>query len=223
MELKQNISKTERLITILSSSYLLYKSLSGKQKNPALAASSALLLLRGAAGYCPVYNKFEIDHTDQPTDVTVDSVITVNYPREEVYAFWRKLENLPRIMKHLERVKVIDEKHSEWQVKTRSGVEPLIWKAAINADVANEQISWSSMADSSVQNAGTVKFKDMGESETEISFKMSYKAPLGDIGAAVAKLLNPAIEKMIHQDFKNFKDYIESNDQKTIESETAKK
>jgi len=113
MELKQNISKTERLITILSSSYLLYKSLSGKQKNPALAASSALLLLRGAAGYCPVYNKFEIDHTDQPTDVTVDSVITVNYPREEVYAFWRKLENLPRIMKHLERVKVIDEKHSE--------------------------------------------------------------------------------------------------------------
>ncbi|MNY11722.1 Polyketide cyclase / dehydrase and lipid transport [compost metagenome] len=212
MNYKQNISKTERIVAILSSSYLLYKSLSGKKKDPALAVSSALLLLRGSIGFCPLYDRLGINHTNKPSDVLVESVITVNSPRQEVYAFWRKLENLPLIMKHLDRVEIIDEKHSEWHVKTPSGLDPLSWKAAINADVVNEQISWSSMADSEVQNAGTVKFKEVGENETEISLKMSYKAPLGAFGKTVGKLLNPALERMIQKDFKKFKDYVESEE-----------
>ncbi|WP_293924874.1 SRPBCC family protein [Sphingobacterium sp. UBA6320] len=212
MNYKQNISKTERIVTILSSSYLLYKSLSGKKKDPALAVSSALLLLRGSTAFCPLYERLGINHTNKPSDVLVESVITVNSPRQEVYAFWRKLENLPLIMKHLDRVEIIDEKHSEWHVKTPSGLDPLYWKAAINADVVNEQISWSSMADTEVQNAGTVKFKEVGENETEISLKMSYKAPLGAYGKTGGKLLNPALERMIQKDFKKFKDYVESEE-----------
>ncbi|MNO00752.1 hypothetical protein D3C81_2207040 [compost metagenome] len=68
------------------------------------------------------------------------------------------------------------------------------------------------MADSEVQNAGTVKFKEVGENETEISLKMSYKAPLGAFGKTVGKLLNPALERMIQKDFKKFKDYVESEE-----------
>ena len=212
MNYKQNISKTERIITILSSSYLLYTSLTGKKKDPALAVSSALLLLRGSTGYCPIYDRLAIDQANNPTDVFIESVITVDSPRHVVYVFWRKLENLPSIMKHLDRVDIIDEKHSEWHVKTPAGLDPLSWKATITADIINEQISWSSMADSKVQNAGTVKFKEAGENKTEISLKMSYKAPVGELGKAVAKFLNPGLERMIHKDFKNFKDYVESEE-----------
>src|SRR5690606_10986367 len=38
--------------------------------------------------------------------VHVAKAITLNRPLDEVYAFWRDLENLPRFMDHLESVRV---------------------------------------------------------------------------------------------------------------------
>ena len=36
------------------------------------------------------------------------------------------------------------------------------------------------------------------------------RAPAGELGSGVAKLLNPVFEKLIRQDVLNFKDYIET-------------
>ncbi|WP_432326764.1 SRPBCC family protein [Mucilaginibacter sp. P25] len=41
----------------------------------------------------------------------------MNKPRQKVYEFWRKLDNLPLFMKHLESVEVIDSKYSHWVLK----------------------------------------------------------------------------------------------------------
>src|SRR5690606_36557379 len=38
----------------------------------------------------------------------ITRAITINRPVEEVYAFWRDVQNLPRFMRHLESVRVID-------------------------------------------------------------------------------------------------------------------
>ncbi len=39
---------------------------------------------------------------------------------------------------------------------------------------------------------------------------ISYHPPAGEIGASLAKSLNPVFEKLIRQDVMNFKEYIET-------------
>src|SRR5579864_4599071 len=43
-----------------------------------------------------------------------DADITIAKPAEEIYSFWRNLENLPRFMRHLKGVTVTDGKRSHW-------------------------------------------------------------------------------------------------------------
>ena len=62
-----------------------------------------------------------------------------------------------------------------------------------------------------VNNAGKVSFKDaLGGEGTELEVIITYHAPAGELGAALAKKLNPVFEKMIRQDIMNFKEYIET-------------
>ena len=46
--------------------------------------------------------------------IRVDADITIAKSPEEVYSFWRNLENLPRFMRHLHRVTVTDGNRSHW-------------------------------------------------------------------------------------------------------------
>src|SRR5690606_24280111 len=61
-------------------------------------------------------SKLDVDESrrqarhDQPVAVS----LIVNAPPERVYEFWRKLDNLPRFMKHLESIEVQDERVSRW-------------------------------------------------------------------------------------------------------------
>lgn len=222
MQLKQNIGKTERLITLISGSYLLYKGLSGK-KSPTLAIAGGLLLLRGSTGYCPLYHELNIDHSGQVPDVIVKSYLTVNKPREEVYSFWRKLDNLPLFMKHLDSIEIVDEKHSDWKAKIPGGIGTVSWKAEITDDVINEQLSWSSLAGSTIENSGTVKFTDAGEFGTELHVEIAYRAPAGALGEGIGKLLNPIFEGMIREDIKNFRRYIETGELPTIKGQASGK
>jgi len=74
--------------------------------------------------------------------VHVSKNITIKNSPEEVYRFWRHLENLPRFMHHLEDVRVVDEARSHWVVNAPGGrVE---WDAEITEDVPSERLAWHS-------------------------------------------------------------------------------
>ena len=45
---------------------------------------------------------------------------------------------------------------------------------------------------------------------TELEVVISYHPPAGEIGAGIAKLLNPVFERIVREDVMNFKDYIET-------------
>ena len=49
--------------------------------------------------------------------IRVEKAITINRPAAEVYAFWRRLENLPLFLKHLHSVSTKDAAHSHWIIK----------------------------------------------------------------------------------------------------------
>jgi uncharacterized membrane protein len=218
----KNINTSERIASFLSGSYLLYNALSQK-KSKVKALAAGYLIFRGATGYCPIYHSLKIDKTRPVENIRVKSYITVNKGRQEVYAFWRKLDNLPLFMKHLESVTVLDADHALWKAKIPGNLGTLDWKSEIMEEVAGEYIAWKSMEGSQVENMGVVQFKDAGKFGTEVHIELSYHAPAGAIGEGIGKLLNPVLERMIKEDIKNFRKYFETGEVPTYEGQSTGK
>lgn len=208
-KLKTNVSALERILMVTSGGYLLYKGLSQEDKSMAKIGSGGAMLLRGLSGYCPVYDAVDHLKNDKASNVNIRVNSIINKPIDEVYNFWRDVENLPKFMNHLESVKPLTYTTSKWTAKGPAGVGKLSWKAEIIKDEKNRLISWNSLPDSSVKNAGKIVFRPSGKG-TEIIVTISYHAPLGIAGESAAKLLNPYFEKLVKDDIVNFKQYIES-------------
>jgi hypothetical protein len=147
----------------------------------------------------------------------------VNKPKDEVYAFWRKLENLPLFMKHLATVTEIDQKHSHWEAVIPGNIGKIKWNAEIVKEEPGYMIGWQSIQNATIQNAGKVVFNDaLGGQGTELDVVITYHPPAGEIGSGISKLLNPVFEKIIRQDVMNFKEYIETkHNSKTGTTNTA--
>lgn len=208
-----NVSNFERGLSIAIGAFLLYRGLKKLPKSPLTnlikASSGAGLLMRGVSGHCPVYNHFGIDG-NKTTSVNIRSTVIVNKPRHEVYAFWRKLENLPLFMRHLESVQELDEKRSHWEAKIPNNMISIKWDAEIVKDDRNSLLSWQSLPGSTIENAGKVEFRNaLGDRGTEVRIMITYRPPAGNIGTQVARLFNPLFEKMVKEDVTNFKQFIE--------------
>ena len=135
---------------------------------------------------------------DQPTGSTnavavladggVRQAVTINRSPEEVYAYWRELENLPDFMKHLERIEVIDDRLSHWVAKAPI-VGSVEWDAEIIEDRPGELIAWESRSGSQVWNSGEVEFRRASSDRgTEVHVRLEYSPPGGAFGAAIARI-----------------------------------
>lgn len=136
--------------------------------------------------------------------------MVINKPRSEVYSAWRNLSNLPIFMEHLVSVTEEDEVHSDWEMRIPGGLGTLRWKAEIVKERQDEMIAWQSIEGSEIRNAGKIGFRDaLGGEGTMVDVVLTYHAPLGKAGEKIAKLFNPVFKKMISQDVKNFKNFVE--------------
>ena len=152
--------------------------------------------------------------------VKVEKAITINASRHDLYQQWRKLENLPNIMSHLESVKVIDEKRSHWVAKAplRSKVE---WDAEIE-DKPGEVLSWKSVQPADIENRGSVSFKEApGGRGTEVLVQLAYKAPAGKLGQTVAKLTGEEPRMQLADDLHHLKQRIETGVTATTEGQSS--
>ncbi len=140
--------------------------------------------------------------------INVRTTLVVNKPRHEVYRFWRKLENLPSFMHHLANVREVDPLHSRWEAIIPANLGSIRWNAEIVKDEYGVLIGWHSIAGSAIENAGKVEFRDVEEG-TELRVTITYRPPAGDIGVVIARILNPAFARIVEQDIKQFKNYIE--------------
>jgi len=133
----------------------------------------------------------------------------VNLPPEEVYSFWRRFENLPRFMRHLDAVNDLGDGRSRWKAKGPAGME-VEWDATIVADVPNEIITWRSLEGSDVDNAGAVRFERApGGRGTIVKVNIEYNPIGGVIGAGVAKLFGEEPEQQLDDDLRRFKQVLE--------------
>ena len=135
--------------------------------------------------------------------------ITVRRPVEEVYRFWRNFENLPRFMRHLESVTVLDDKRSRWVAKAPAG-KHIEWEAVITNETANEFISWRSTEDAKVYHEGTVRFVPApGGRGTEVRVALRYEPPFGVIGSKIAMLWREEPGQQVQDDLRRFKQVME--------------
>lgn len=141
----------------------------------------------------------------------VSRSITVNRPIEDVYAFWRDLENLPRCSIHLQSV-TVDGKRSHWVAKAPAG-RTVEWDSEIVEEVPNEILAWRSLPGSEVQNAGSVRFrKAPGDRGTEVRVELRYDAPAGQAGATVAKLFGEEPDPQLRDDLRRIKQVLETGE-----------
>lgn len=181
-----------------------------------LALSGGYLLYRGLSGNCRL-NSLINRNTAEPGQatkaLTVTDTVIVNKPKEEVYNYWRKLENLPRFMHHLETVEQLDARRSHWKAKVPGGLVSIAWDAEIVQEEANQRIAWRSVAGADVDNSGEVVFTDAPNNQgTQVKSTIIYRPPAGALGLAVSKLFNPAFEKMVKEDLLRFKSVLEASD-----------
>ncbi|HXE56657.1 MAG TPA: SRPBCC family protein, partial [Gemmatimonadales bacterium] len=138
--------------------------------------------------------------------------ITIGRPAEEVYRFWRDLENLPRFMSHLDSVRVLDQRRSHWVARAPAG-RTVEWDAEIVEDRAGELIAWRSLEGADVPNSGSVRFTPApGGRGTEVRVQLQYQPPGGAVGAAVAKLFGEEPGQQVASDLRRLKQVIETGE-----------
>jgi len=220
-----NVGKGERIASVVGGALLAFYGLKkGDKAGTAMALSGGALLLRGASGYCPVNAATGRDTSGAQQDVSIEITrsLTINRPRQEVYQFWRQLENLPKFMQHLSEVRPLGPKRSHWIAKMPKGVGTVEWEADIIVEEENALLAWRSLPESDIDNAGEVRFFDAPAGRgTVVQAAIAYRPPAGDLGGGLAKLLNPAFKQVVKEDLRRFKRLMETGEIPTIEGQPS--
>jgi len=183
------------------------------------------MIYRGATGHCVLYQMMEINRSlEGNKGIQVQRAVTINLPREQLYRIWRNFENLPRFMKHLQRVDVdeaTDGKHSHWVAKAPFGRE-IQWDAEITEDRKNEYIAWRSLPGAIVGSTGTVRFVDAPNTlGTIVHVLMQYNPPGGSLGAVIARLFGEEPGQQLRSDLRNFKMMMETGEIASVEGQPS--
>lgn len=190
-----------------------------------MGLEAGYMIYRGATGHCVFYQMLEINRADDgPQGIQVQRSITVNKPRNELFRIWRNFENLPRFMKHLQRVDVDESsggKRSHWVAKAPLGRE-IEWDSEIIAEQENEHLAWKSLPDSVVESIGSVQFSDAPNGRgTIVNVAMQYRPPAGSLGAAFAKLFGEEPGQQIREDLYHFKQMMETGEVASVEGQSS--
>jgi uncharacterized membrane protein len=181
----------------------------------ALAVAAAPLAYRGVVGKWPFENGYADDTRSALSGsrgIHVRESIRLERPVNEVYAFWRHLENLPHVLTHLEHVEELGDGRSHWVARGPAGLG-VEWNAEIINEVENRVIAWRSLPESDVVTAGSVTFKSIrGGGATALSVDLQYSPPAGRAGAFLATIFGREPHQTIREDLRRLKQVLEAGE-----------
>jgi uncharacterized membrane protein len=151
-------------------------------------------------------------HASGARNRSVRAAVTVRRPTEDVYRFWRDLENLPSFMHHLQSVTTGADGRSHWVASAPVG-RPVQWDAQITEDRPGERIAWQSLPGSAIQNGGSVEFTPASNGDgTEVRVRIGYQMPGGALGKAAATLFGESPDQQVNDDLRRFKQILETGE-----------
>ncbi|HUG93503.1 MAG TPA: SRPBCC family protein [Planctomycetaceae bacterium] len=220
----QNVADAERWISMLAGGGLVAFGLARARLGGILSAlAGAALLERGLTGHCRLYEALghntAVEHHDFGVRARqgrkVVRSVHIHHDRHELYDFWRRLENLPRVMRHLVSVTPTSETGSHWVARGPLNKE-LAWDAEIINDRPGEIIAWQSRPGSDVDTAGSVRFDVPASGEgTVLTVTLKYDPPGGKAIAQLAHLLGQGLEQELDEVLRTFKQVMETGDRPT--------
>jgi uncharacterized membrane protein len=210
-----NVSNWERAVSGIGGGLLALTGLNrGGLMGLGMMGVGAALVVRGVTGNCNVYRSLGIDtagdHTESFKGVKFEACVTINKPRDEVYARYRDFSRHPEFSGTISSVIQEPGGCSHWTAQGPMGTK-LEWDAEIITDRRNELCSWQSTANSDLRNAGSVRFDDApGGRGTEMHLTMSFEPPLGAVGRSVGRALHALPAEWAQQELTRFKRWLET-------------
>jgi uncharacterized membrane protein len=182
----------------------------------AAALAGAPFVYRGATGRWPVPHAVAQKASEAMTSPPLETAVTIDRPRAELYGYWRRLENLPRFMKSLEQVVDLGDGRSRWVGRSALG-----FKAEWDAEIVDERegrlLSWRSLPGSQVHHAGTVFFDDSPNGRgvvVRVSMELG-----GGVGQVVGKAFGGVAQQQVTEDLKRFKELMETGEIATTDGQ----
>jgi uncharacterized membrane protein len=216
---RSSTTDLERWLTLAASAAVMAYGVSRRSAAGTCLAISALpLAYRGATGEWPrLPNRYRSsDDTrialsgDRGTHVRES--VQVRKPVEEVYRFWRQLENFPCFMSYLDQVTDLGNGRSHWVAKGPADIK-VEWDAEIINEVENKVIGWRSLPGADVVTAGSINFAPSFDGRsTEVSVHLQYEPPAGKAGSLIASLFGREPSQTIHEDLHRVKDMLEAGE-----------
>ena len=156
----------------------------------------------------------------QSSNQAATAVFRVNASSAEAYRLWRDFENLPRFMAHLDSVRVLDERRSEWTAKGPFNSQ-IRWHAEITDDQPDSRIAWKSLPDSQISNSGWVEFQQDPQGRGAIvRAHVEYTNPLGSAGRGLITALGKSPNFVVKEDLRRFKALLETGEAPTTAGQT---
>jgi uncharacterized membrane protein len=138
----------------------------------------------------------------------IEKTIRISAPVEEVFAYWRNLENFPQWMSHVREVRYGGGDRYHWIVDGPAGV-PIEWDSELLNVVENREMTWRSVEGSAVSHTGRVRFEPDADG-TRVHVQLRY-APMGGlIGHAVAKAFGVDPRSEMDDDLVRLKSLVET-------------
>lgn len=224
-----NVGSADRWLSVVAGGLL--AAYAAKRRSPfgmLVGIAGAGLLFRGITGTFQLReNAVVLPYGRRSTDAVVDASdtrarlggsggllvgekVTIRRPIDEVYRFWRQLDNLPKFLGHLQSVTVKPDGTSHWVANGPAGMS-VEWDARIINEVENKIIGWQSLDGSQIATAGSVNFRRSG-ANTTVRVRFQYDPPAGKLGAAVAALFGEAPGRSVRDDLARLKSLLETGD-----------
>jgi uncharacterized membrane protein len=130
--------------------------------------------------------------------------VEVPIPIELAWSLWSDLEQMPRWMKWIDSVKILEDNPELSRWKLAAGRFEFTWLSRILKQVPHQIIQWESV--DGLPNQGAIRFYDRhGSSIVKLTF--SYAIP-GILGKLMDNLfLGRVVESTIQADLERFRDY----------------
>lgn len=205
---RRNVGPTDRLASaMLGVGALMF--LRGRHRSLAsglMAVAGVSLIARAMSGHSKIYQLAGVssESLDHGAGINIETAITIDRPRDELYEFWSDLRNLPVVMHHLESVEPVGEGVTRW---TALGPRNMVvtWDARVINEQPGRFIAWSSLPGSDIDQSGSVHFEDAGDKGTELRLKLRYVPKGMEAGFGIAKILNPITQAEVDEDLRRFK------------------
>jgi len=202
MSRKLNLMRADRLGYVAGGIALIVWALRRPSLPRAAAASfGGWLLYQAYTGSNPIFRPLGIRVNREPAQadvaetLVVEEAITISRPRDEVYAFWRRTENLPL---------------------APDG------DAEITRDAAGEEFAWRAMRGDKLVHFGSLMFRDApGARGTIVAARLEYVPAGGSLGAVLARVTGRSPQRRVADNLRRARALLEAGETPTTQGQPS--